>query len=148
MYQPEAGDSSSSSSSESSTDTEMVQVDVCTVLTRNSEGLRQCESSNLTDAVSPEMVLDSGNTNCRSRCRRLVEPSKPQLLMGSPLCIRASANNGDADPVWWDMEQALAYLHVAFISELQKSARERRTVFSSHTSRPQTVGTCHQKLTS
>ena len=122
---PQAADSRSSSSSESSTDTEMGLVDVCTILCGNSEiaagkpvaveeGREGGKSERATGkpvAVAEEREggpvtfdltkWDFNKADCRTRCRKLIENSKPLLLMGSPI---------DSDGE--DEEQTRAVLHL------------------------------------
>ena len=76
---PQAADSSSSSSSssESSTDTEMGLVDVCTILRDNSEAEGRCEGGPITLDLTK---WDINKADCRNKCRKLVENSKPLLL--------------------------------------------------------------------
>ena len=64
---------------------------------------------------------DFNNADCRTRCRKLMDNSKPLLLMGSPI-------DSDGD----DEEQTRAVLRLAFICEKMKY-KSRGTVFSSHT---------------
>ena len=73
---PHAANSRSSSSSESSTDTEMGLVDVRTILCVNSEaeGRRGPITLDLTK-------WDFNKADCRTKCRKLIENSKPLLLI-------------------------------------------------------------------
>ena len=74
--------SSSSSSSESSTDTEMGLVDVCTILSENSKA----EGSHRGGLITLNLTKwDFDKADCRNKCRKLVENSKPLLLIGSPI---------------------------------------------------------------
>ena len=87
---PQAADSSRSSSSESSTDTEMGLVDVCTILCGNSERATGTPVAAAEGREGGPVTLDLTNgefnkTECRTRCRKLIENSKPLLLMGSPI---------------------------------------------------------------
>ena len=87
---PQAADSSRSSSSESSTDTEMGLVDVCTILSGNSERAAVKPVAVAEGREGGPVTLDLTNwdfnkTECRTRCRKLKENSKPLLLMGSPI---------------------------------------------------------------
>ena len=77
---PQPADSSSSSSRESSAVTELGLVDVCTILSENSkvEGGHRCGPTTL-DLTK----WDFDNADCRNRWRKLIENSKPLLLMGS-----------------------------------------------------------------
>ena len=81
---PQATDSSSSrsSSSESSTDTEMGLVDVCTILADNSEAESRCQGRPVTLDLTE---WDFSKADCRNKCRKVVESSKPLLLIGSPI---------------------------------------------------------------
>ena len=79
----QAADSSSrSSSSESSNDTEMDLVDMCTILCDNSEAEGRCEGGPITLDLTE---WDFNKADCRNKCRKLVENSKPLLLIGSPI---------------------------------------------------------------
>ena len=81
---PQARDnrSSSSSSSESLTDTEMELVDVCTILSENSEAEGSLRGGPITLDLTK---CDSNKADCRNNCRKLVENSKPLLLIRSPI---------------------------------------------------------------
>ena len=106
--------SSSSSSSESSTDTEVGLVEVCTILCDNSEVSQRDRFTEKPVAVAEEREggpvtldltqWDFNKADCRTRCRKLIENSKPLLLMGSPI-----VSGGE------DEEQIRAVLHLAFI---------------------------------
>ena len=73
--------SSSSRSSESTTDTEMGLVDVCTVLSR-------AEGSHLGGPITLDLTKwDCNKAVFRNKCRKLVENSKPLLLIGSPIAL-------------------------------------------------------------
>ena len=102
---PQATDSrsSSSSSSESSTDTEMGLVDVRTILSDNSEVESRCRGGPVTLDLTE---WDFSKADCRNKCRKVVENSKPLLLIGSPI-----DSVGTGQPV-------RAVLHLAFICEL------------------------------
>ena len=78
---PQAADSSSSSS-ESSTDTEMGVVDMCTILSENSETESRCRGGPVTLDLTE---WDFRKPGCRNKCRKLVENSRPLLLIGSPI---------------------------------------------------------------
>ena len=98
---PESADSSNSS--ESSTDTEMGLMDVCTILYENPEtGCRR--GGPVTLALT---MWDFNKADCRTKCRKLTENSKPHLLIGSPI---------DCGGV--DREQSRAVLHLTFVCEL------------------------------
>ena len=102
---PQAADSSSSSSSgENSTDTEMSLVDVCTILRDNSEAEGRCESGPITLDLTK---WDFNKADCRNKCRKLVENSKPLLLIGSPI-----------DSGRENKERARGVLQLAFICDL------------------------------
>ena len=77
---------------------------------------------------------DFNKADCRTRCRKLIENSKPLLLMGSPI---------DSDGE--DEEQTRAVLHLAlsFVCYFEIQLRED-TVFSSHTFSPPRVGASQQ----
>ena len=79
---PQAAGSRSSSSSESSTDTEMGLVDVCTIHCDNSKAEGRCEGGPITLDLT-KWVFDKAHG--RNKCRKLVENSKPLLLIGSPI---------------------------------------------------------------
>ena len=100
---PQAADSNTSSS-ESSTDTEMGLVDVCTIHRDNSEAEGRCEGGPVTLDL-PKWEFNKAD--CRNKCRKLVENSKPLLLIGSPM-----------DSGREDKERVRAVLHLAFICEL------------------------------
>ena len=123
---PQAADCISSSS-ESSTDTEMGLVDVCTILCENSE-----RATGKLVAVAEEREggpvtfdltkWDFNKADCRTRCRKLIENSKPLLLMGSPI---------DSDGE--DEEQTRAVLHLAFTRDLSEiQVHERRYFLRAH----------------
>ena len=96
---PQAADSSSSS--ESSTDTEMGLVDVCAIHCGNPE-----RATGKPVGVAFDLTKwDFNKADCRTRCRKLIEISKPVLLIGSPI------DSGE------DEEQTQAVLHLAFICE-------------------------------
>ena len=117
---PQAAESSSScSSSEGSTDTEMGLVDVCTILRSNSEAKGRCEGGPATLDLTK---WDFNKADCRNKCRKLVENSKPLLLIGSPI-----------DSGREDQELARAFLHLAFICELYEVQMHGGSVFPSHT---------------
>ena len=103
---PHARDSSSSScsSSESSTDTEMGLVDVCTILSENSETKGRRRGGPIKIDLRQ---WDFNKADCRNNRRKFVENSKPLLLMGSPI-----------DSGRGDKKHARAVLHRAFICEL------------------------------
>ena len=107
---PQAADSSSisSSSSESSTDTEMGLVDVCTILCDNSEAEGRCEGGPITLDLTE---WDFNKADCRNKCRKLVENSKPLLLIGSPI----DSGQGNKERARGES------LHVAFICELYET---------------------------
>ena len=68
---------------------------------------------------------DFNKADCRTRCRKLIENSKPLLLMGSPI---------DSDGE--DEEQTRAVLHLAFICELYElHVRKRRYFLHTHSHR-------------
>ena len=93
-------------------------VDVCTILCVNSEA----EGRRAGGPVTVDLTKwDFNKADCRSKCRKLIENSKPLLLIGSPI-----------DSGGGDKEQTRAVLHLAFICEFfdYKCAR---AVFSSHT---------------
>ena len=105
---PQAAESSgSSSSSESSTDTEMGLVDVCTILHKTSEAKGRCEGCPATLDLTK---WDFNKADCRNKYRKLVENSKPLLLIGSPI-----------DSGREDKERARAVLYLAFICELYEA---------------------------
>ena len=58
---------------------------------------------------------DFSKADFRNTCRKLVENSKPLLLIGSPM---GSASTGQPCTSRGDKEQARAFLHLAFICEL------------------------------
>ena len=136
---PQAADSSSSS--ESSTDTEMGLVDVCTILCDNSEAESRERVTGKPVAVFAEGRREGGRVtldltkwdfnkaDCRTRCRKLVDNSKPLLLMGSPI---------DSDGE--DEEQTRAVLHLAFICELYEIQVREGRYFFTHIRTPQRVG--------
>ena len=116
----EAADSSyCNSGSESSTDTEMGFVDVCTILLQNSEAEVQ-------GGGGPVMLdltkWDFNKADCRTKCRKLLENSKPLLLIGSPIEYGGG-----------DKKQTRAVLHLAFICELYEIQVRKGRYFSSHT---------------
>ena len=98
---PQATDSScsSSSSSESSTDTETGLVDMCTFLCENSEAESRCRGGPVT--LDPT-EWDFSKADCRNKYRKLVENSKPLLLIGSPI---GSASTGQPSTSRGDKEQ-------------------------------------------
>ena len=110
---PQAADSSSSSSSstESSTDTEMGLVDVCAIFFEDSEAESRCRGGPVTLDLTE---WDFSKADCRNKCRKSVENSKPLLLIGSPIgsasMEQPSTSRGD--------KEARAVLHLAFICEL------------------------------
>ena len=104
---PQATDSSSSSSSESSTDTDMGLVDMCTIISNTSEAACRPVTLDLTE-------WNFSKAYCRNKFLKLVENSKPLLLIGSPI---DSASMGQPSTSPGDIEQALAVLHLAFICE-------------------------------
>ena len=74
---------------------------------------------------------DFNIADCRSRCRKLIEISKPLLLMGSPI-----------DSYGGDEEQNRAVLHLAFICELYNTqVPEGRFFLHTHIRTPQRAGT-------
>ena len=90
---------------ESSTDTEIGLVDVCTILSENSEAEGRRRGGPITIDLTK---WDFNKADYRKKKRRkLVENSKPLLLIGSPI-----------DSGRGDKEQARAVLHLAFICEL------------------------------
>ena len=111
---PQASDSSSSSSSssESSTDTEMGLVDMCTIISENSDAGSRCRGGPVTLDLTE---WDFSKADCRNKCRKLVENSKPLLLVGSPI---GSASTRQPSTGRGDKEQARVVLHLAFICEL------------------------------
>ena len=60
------------------TDTEMGHVDVCTI----HENESRCEAGLKTLDLTK---WDFNKADCRNKCRKLVENSKPLLLIGSPM---------------------------------------------------------------
>ena len=127
-----ADSSSSSSSSESSTDTETGLVGVCTILCDNSEVSKRDRVTGKPVAVAEgreggPVTLDLtkwdfNKADCRTRCRNLIENSKPLLLMGSPI-----------DSGGKDEEQTRAVLQLAFICELYEiQVREGRYFLHTH----------------
>ena len=100
---PQAADSGISSS-ESSTDTEMNLVDVCTILCDNSKAEGRCEGGPATLDLTK---WDFNNSDCWTRCRKLIENSKPLLLIGSPIDLGRE-----------NKERVRGVLHLAFICEL------------------------------
>ena len=120
---PQAADSSSSSSSssESSTDTEMGLVDLCTILCFYSEAVQQKRATGRLVAVAEGRVggptkLDStkwdfNKTDCRNKCRIMVENSKPLLLIGPPI---------DSGRENKERARGERVLHLAFICELHE----------------------------
>ena len=134
---PQAADSrsSSSSSNESSTDTEMGLVDMRTIRCENSEAESRCRGGPVTLDL---MEWDFDKADCRNKCRKLVENSKPLLLIGSPI---GSASTGQPSTGRGDKEQARAVLHLAFICELY-DIREHGGRYFLHTQIqiPQTDG--------
>ena len=109
---PQAADSGSSSSRESSTDTEMGLVDVRTYLSENSEAESRCPGGRVTLDLRERHF---SKADCRNQCRKLVENSKPLLLIGLP---NDSVGTGQPSTCRGDKEQARAVLHLAFICEL------------------------------
>ena len=108
---------SSSSSSEGSTDTEIGLVDVCTILCGNSKVPKRNGATGKPFAVvegsegGPTTLdltkWDFNAADCRTSYRKMIENSKPLLLMGSPI---------DTDGE--DEEQTRAVLHLAFVCEI------------------------------
>ena len=92
---PQATDSSSSSSSSS---------EMCTIISENSEAESRCRGGPVTLDLTE---WDFSKADCRNTCRKMVENSKPLLLIGSPM-----------DSGRGDKERARAVLHPAFIWEL------------------------------
>ena len=85
---PQAADSSSSSSSssESSTDTERSLVDVCTILCGTFERatgkpVAVAEGREGGPVTLDLTKLDFHKADCQTRCRKLIENSKPLLLI-------------------------------------------------------------------
>ena len=113
---PQAADSSSSI--ESSTDTEMGLVDMCTILSENSETESRCRGGPVTLDLTE---WDFSKVDFRSRCRKLVENSKPLWLIGSPI---DSVRTG---------QSVRAVLHLKFKCTLVG-------ISFSHIPMPQTVG--------
>ena len=131
---PQAADGSSSSSSESSPDTEMGSMDVCTILCGNSEAAKRdgvagkpvavAEGSEGGPTTLDLTKWDFNKADRRIRCRKLIENSKPLLLIGSP-----TDSGGE------DEEQTWAVLRLAFIRELYEiQMREGRCFL--HTQSP------------
>ena len=131
--------SSSSSSSESSTDTEMGLVDMCTILTENSEAESRCQGGPATLDLTE---WDFSKADCRKKCRKVVENSRPLLLIGSPI---GSASMAQPSTRRGDKKRARAVLHLAFIGVLCEVQVHGGSVFPSHTIHiPQTVGNSQQ----
>ena len=112
---------SSSSSSESSTVTEMGLVDVCTIIYENSEAEGRCQGGPVTLDLTE---WDFSRADCRNKCRKVVENSKPVLLIGSPI-----------DSGRGNKERARAVLHLAhggryFLDTHSHSARQLGTMYS------------------
>ena len=134
---PQAADSSGSSSSESSTDTDMGLADVCTILCGNSERATRRPVAVAEGREGGPVTLDStkwdfNKADCRTRCRKLIENSKPLLLMGSPI---------DSDGE--DEKRARVVLHLAFICELYETQLHGSWYFL-HTPFPPRAGTSQQ----
>ena len=107
------GSGSSSSSSASSTDTEMGLVDVCTILCDNSEAAKPVAVAEGREGGPITLYLtkwDFSIADCRTRSRKLIENSKPLLLIESPI-----------DPGGGDKERARGFLHLALICELYET---------------------------
>ena len=124
---PQAADSSSSSSSgsESSPDTEMGLVDVCAILSDNSEMESRCRGGPITLDLTE---WDFSEADCRTKCKNLVENSKQLLLIGLPI---GSVSSWQPVTGLDDKEQARMVLHLAFICELcEIQVRGDRTVNS------------------
>ena len=119
---PQAADSicsRSSSSSESSTDTEMGLVDVPTIFCDNSEAESRYEGGPITLDLTK---WDFNKADCRNKCRKMVDNSKPLLLIGSPIDSRCE-----------NRERARGVLHLAFICELYEiQVREGRYFLHTH----------------
>ena len=98
------GSSNGSSSSESSNDTEMGLVDMCTILSENSETKSRCRGGPQTLDLTE---WDFSKADGRNKFRKCVKNSKTLLLIGSPI-----------DSGRGDQERARAVLHLAFICEL------------------------------
>ena len=94
-------------------------VDVCTILRDNSEAVKQERATERPVAVAegreggPTTLdltkWDFNKADCR-KCRKLVENSKPLLLIGSPI-----------DSGRENKERARGVLHLAFICELYET---------------------------
>ena len=145
---PQAADSSSRSSSSSvkaqPTLNEIGLVDVCAILCDNSGVSKRDRFTEKPVAVAEEREggpvtldltqWDFNKADCRTRCRKLIENSKPLLLMGSPI-----VSGGE------DEEQIRAVLHLAFVHLLiTRNTSARGTIFPSHTFAPQRAGTSQQ----
>ena len=79
-------------------------VDICTILSENSETVSRCQGGPVTLDLTE---WNFSKADCRSKCRKLVDNSKSLLLIGSPI-----------DSGTGDKERARAVLHLAFICEL------------------------------
>ena len=79
-------------------------VDVCTIISQNSQAESRCQGGPVTLDLTE---WDFSKADCRTKCRKVVENSKPLLLIGSPIDFGGG-----------DKEQAHAILHLAFIGEL------------------------------
>ena len=114
---PQAADgrSSGSSSSERSTDTQMGLVDVCTILCDISEAEGRCEGGQVTFDLTK---WDFNKADCRNKCRKLVESSKPLFVIGSPI-----------DSGQGKKERARGILHVAFILRVVRNTTARGRYF-------------------
>ena len=120
--------SSSSSSSESSTDTGVGLVDVCTILCDNSEVSKRDKVTEKHVAIAEgreggptTLDLTKWDFN-KADCRKMVEKSKPLLLIGSPI------DSGQENKV-----RARGVLHLAFICELYETqVREGRYFLRTH----------------
>ena len=88
---PQAADSSSSSSSESSTDTEMGLVDVCMIFCDNSEAESEYKGGPITLDLTK---WDFNKAECPNKHRKLVENSKPLLLLDHRLTVVVRTGNG------------------------------------------------------
>ena len=88
-------------------------VDVCTILFLSSEEKGRRESGPITLDLTK---WDFNKADCRTKCIKLIENSKPLLLTGYPI----DSGGGDKD-------QTRAVLHLAFICELYEiQVREGR----------------------
>ena len=108
------------------------------ILCVNSEAAKRDEVTGKLFAIAEEreggpITLDMTNwdfkkADCRTRCRKLIENSKPLLLIGSPIDSRVE-----------DVEQTRAVLHMLAKFTMYKCARDG--IFFTHIRTPQRVVT-------